>query len=213
MSKISNKEVLDYGVLESINDLTVFVGHIHFKKLMKFRKFIEIFHCWMTRLRNISLGFFIPCQYTRTILRNKNMGQSLFKKHSKFLNLNEIFYCGLTRFRNTNLHVFIQCRYTRTTLRKNNMGQSLIKKHSKILNFDEIFYCDMTKLRNSILNYCGLCRYVKAIKPKKVVRKSLFKNHLVSKFQYSIKFFTTTFSNAGTNNRKRLENIFTQKLL
>ena len=39
-------------LLESINDLkNVFVGHIHFKKLMKFRKFLEIFHCCMTRLR------------------------------------------------------------------------------------------------------------------------------------------------------------------
>ena len=69
-------------VLESRNDLrSVFVGHIHFKKLTKFRKFIEIFHCCMTRLRNTNLGVFIQCQYTRTILRNKNMGQSLFKKH------------------------------------------------------------------------------------------------------------------------------------
>ena len=95
---MNNKQVLVYGLLESTNDLrSIFVGHIHFKKLMKFRKFIEIFHCWMTRLRNISLGFFIPCQYTRTILRNKNMGQSLFKKHSKFQNLDQIFYSGFTQ--------------------------------------------------------------------------------------------------------------------
>ena len=90
---------------------------------------------------------------------------------------------------------------------------TLIKKHSKFLNFDEIFYCGITRHRNSILIYCGLCRYVKAIKSKKVVRQSLFKNHKVLKFLYSIKFFTTTWSNAGTNNRKLLENIFTQKLL
>ena len=40
LSKImSNKQVLVYGVLELTNDLRrVFVRHIHFKKLMKFRK-------------------------------------------------------------------------------------------------------------------------------------------------------------------------------
>ena len=48
-----NKQVLVYGKLESTNDLrSVFVGHIHFIKLMKLRKCIEIFHCCMTRLRN-----------------------------------------------------------------------------------------------------------------------------------------------------------------
>ena len=78
---MSNK-VLVYGVLESTNNFrSVFVGHIHFKKVMKFRKLIEIFHFSMARLRNTSLGVFIQCQYTRTILRKKNMGQSLFKKH------------------------------------------------------------------------------------------------------------------------------------
>ena len=48
---MSNKQVVVYGVLESTSDLRgVFVGHIHFKKLMKFRKIIEIFHCCMTWL-------------------------------------------------------------------------------------------------------------------------------------------------------------------
>ena len=56
---------------------SLFVGHIHFKKLMKFQNFDEICYCCMTRLRNTSLGVFIQCKYTRTILRNKNMGQSL----------------------------------------------------------------------------------------------------------------------------------------
>ena len=37
----------------SLRDLrSVYVGHINFKKLMKFLKFIEIFNCYMTRLRN-----------------------------------------------------------------------------------------------------------------------------------------------------------------
>ena len=98
---------------------SVFVGHIHFKKLMKFRKFIEIFHCCVTRLRGTNLGDFIQCLYTRTILRKKNMEQSLFKKHSKFQNFDEIFYWGMTRL-NT------KCQCTRTILRKKNMRQSLI---------------------------------------------------------------------------------------
>ena len=91
------------------------------------------------------------------------------------------------------------------------MGQRNFKKLLEFNSFSEIFYCGMTRLRKKSMNYCGLYRYVKAIKPKKVVRQSFFKNHL--KFQYSIKFFTATWPNAGTNNRKFLENIFTQKLL
>ena len=130
----------------------------------------------IAELKNTNLGVFIQCQYTRTILRNKNMGQSLFKAHLNFLNFDEIFYYGMTRPRNTNLDNFIQCQYTRTILRKKKMGRSLIKKHSKFLNFDEIFHCDMARLRNTNFNCCCLCRYVKAIKPKKFV-----KNHL--KFQ------------------------------
>ena len=54
LSKImNNKQALVYGMLESTNDLrSVFVGYIHFKKLMKLRKFIAIFHCCVTRLKN-----------------------------------------------------------------------------------------------------------------------------------------------------------------
>ena len=83
------------------------MGQRNFKKPFEFNSFSEIFYCGMSRLRNTSLGVFIQCQYTRTILRNKNMGQSLYKKHSTFQNFNEIFYCGMTRLRNTNLDVFI----------------------------------------------------------------------------------------------------------
>ena len=79
-----------------------------FKKHFKFHNFSEIFYCGMTRLKNTNLSVFIQCKYTRTILRNKNMGQSLFKKHSKFQHFDEIFYCCMTRLRNTNLDVFIQ---------------------------------------------------------------------------------------------------------
>ena len=91
------------------------MGQSLFKKHSQFQNFDEIFYCGMTSLRNMSLGVFIQCQHTGTILRNKNMGQRLFKKHSKFQNYDEIFYCGMTRLRNTNLDVFIQCQHTRTT--------------------------------------------------------------------------------------------------
>ena len=54
MGKImNNKQVIVYGVLKSTNNLrSIYVRHIHFKKLMKFQKFIEIFHCCLNRLRN-----------------------------------------------------------------------------------------------------------------------------------------------------------------
>ena len=55
---MNNKQVLIYGLLESTNDLrNVFVGHIHFEKLTNFRKFIEIFHCCMTRLSSKKQDF------------------------------------------------------------------------------------------------------------------------------------------------------------
>ena len=73
------------------------MGQRNFKKPFEFHNFSEIFYCGMTRLRNTNLDVFIQCQYTRTILRNKNMGQSLFKKHSKFQNLDQIFYSGFTQ--------------------------------------------------------------------------------------------------------------------
>ena len=131
---MSNK-VLVYGVLEPTNDLrSVFVRHIHFKKIMKFRKFIEIFHFSMARLRNTTLGVFTQCQYTRTLLRKKNMGQSLFKKHLKFQNLDEILYCW-TRFRNVKLDVLRQYQNTRTILKKKSMGQNRFKKSSKFQKF------------------------------------------------------------------------------
>ena len=72
------------------------MGQRSFKNHFKFHNFSEIFYCGMTRLRNTNLSVFIQCQYTRTILRNKNIGQSLFKKHSKYQNFDEIFCCGMT---------------------------------------------------------------------------------------------------------------------
>ena len=104
---MNNKQILVYVALESKNDSrSIFVGRIHFKKLMKFRKFIEIFHCCM-----------------------KEMGRRNFKKSFEFYNFRETFYYGMTRLRNTTLGVFIQCPYTRTVLRNKNMGQGLFKKY------------------------------------------------------------------------------------
>ena len=80
----------------------------------------ETYEICMARLRKTNLHVFIQRQYTRTILRNKNMGQSQFKKHSKFQNFDEIFYCDMTRLKNTNFDVFMQCQYTRTILRNKN---------------------------------------------------------------------------------------------
>ena len=133
-----------------------------------------------------NLRVFKRCQYKKTILRKKNMGQILFKKHSKLQNFDEIFYCGMTRPKNTSLDVFIQCHSTKTILRKKNIGQNLFKKHSEFQNYDEIFYCGITRLRNLIFNYYGLCRFVKAVKPKKVVRQSIqnFKISIFNKVFY-----------------------------
>ena len=85
----------------------------------------------MTRLRNANLDVFMQCQYTRTILRKKNMGQRLFKKYSKFQNFDEILCCVITRFSNVELDVFRQYQYTKTILKKKNMGQNHFKKLSK----------------------------------------------------------------------------------
>ena len=56
---MNNKQVFVYGVIELINDLKgIYVEHIYFKKLIKLRKFTEIFHCWMTKVRNRKEGLF-----------------------------------------------------------------------------------------------------------------------------------------------------------
>ena len=70
------------------------------RNFKKFHNFSEIFYCGMTRLRNTNLNVFMKCQYTRTILTNKNMTQSLFKKHSKFQKFDEILCCGIARYIN-----------------------------------------------------------------------------------------------------------------
>ena len=103
-------------VLESIFDLrSVFLGHINFKKLMKFREFIGIFHCCMTRLRNTSLGVFIQFQYTITILRNTNMRHSLFYETLK---ISKLRWNNLLWHYQTQEHEF-GCFYT-ISVHKNN---------------------------------------------------------------------------------------------
>ena len=70
----------------------------------------------MTRLRNMNVDVFIQCQYTKTISRKKNMGQSLVKTHSEFKD--EIFYCDMTRLKNT---IFVYCglyRYVKVVKQK-----------------------------------------------------------------------------------------------
>ena len=123
-------------------------------------------------------------------------------------NFDEIFYCGMTRLRNTNLDVFMQCQYTRTILINKNMGQSLFKKHSK-------FRWNILLWHNQTQEHEFGCFYTMS------VHKNYFKKEIwdrvclrnIQSFWYSIRFFTVTWPNAGTNNRKFLENIFIRKLL
>ena len=163
---MNNKQVLVYGMLETTNDLrSIFVGHILFKKLMKFRKFIEIFHCCLNRLRN-KKWFLLFILLNKNLIM-ENIGQRSFKKHLKFHDFVEIYYYGMTRLSNTNLSVFIQCQYTRTILRNKYMGQSQFKKHSKFWKFDEILYCGMTRFKNVKLGVFRQYQSTKTIFKKK----------------------------------------------
>ena len=90
----------------------------------------------MTRLRNTNFGVFIQCRYTRTILRNKNMGESLIKNHSKLLNFEEMFYCAMTRLRNTILNVCGLCRYVKAIKPKKVFRHILFRNHLKFQNFN-----------------------------------------------------------------------------
>ena len=105
-------------------------------KPFEFYNFSEIIYCGMTKLRNTNLGVSIQCQYTRTILRNKNMAQSLFKKHSKFENFDEIFYCGMTKLRNMILNDCSLCQYMKVIKPKKVVRQSLFKNRLKFQNFN-----------------------------------------------------------------------------
>ena len=91
------------------------------------------------------------------------------------------------------------------------MGQRSFKKHFKFHNFSEIFCCGMTRLRNTNVDVFMQCQYTRTISRKKNIGQSLFKKH--SKFLIFNKVFYCDMAKRGTNNRKFLENIFTQKLL
>ena len=93
----------------------------------------------MTRLRNTNLDVFIQCQYTRTILRKKNMGQRLFKRYSEFLNFDEMLYCGMTRLRNTILNYCGLCRYVKAIKPKKVVVFLRIISNFKISIFNKIF--------------------------------------------------------------------------
>ena len=85
----------------------------------------------MTRHRKTNLGVFVQYQHTRTILRNKNMGQSLFKKHSKFLNFDVTWPHSGTRF-----WVIVVCVDTWKLLNQRKFLDSLFKSHLKFQNFN-----------------------------------------------------------------------------
>ena len=144
---MNNKQVLAFILLKSTNDLkSIFVGHIHFKKLTKCQKFIEIFHYCLTRLRNKKQGFFWLYLLIRTTLR-KEQDNIILRNILNSAILMKYFLCGMNRLKNTNSSVFIQCQHIRTILRNENVEQSLFKKHSKFQKFDEI-NCRMTRFRN-----------------------------------------------------------------
>ena len=169
---MSNKQVLVYGLLESTNDLrSIFVRHILFKKLLKFRKFLEIFHCCLTRLRNKKKSFFQSCLLIRTTSRKENTGQRNFQKQFKFHTFSEIFYCSMTN------------QYTRTILRNKNVGQSLFIKTFKISKFRWNILCGMTRLRNT--EY--VCFYTMLIHKRTISSK---KNLKQSQLKKQTKFLT-----------------------
>ena len=91
------------------------------------------------------------------------------------------------------------------------MRQRSFKRHFKFHSFSEIFYCGMNRLRNTNLSVFIQFQYIRAILRNKKLGQSLFKQH--SKFLKFNKVFYCDMAKRGTNNRKFLENIFTQKLL
>ena len=139
----------------------------NFKKHFKFHNFSEIFYCSMSSLRNANLSVARQCQYTRTILKNKNMGQRLFK-HSK---VDKILHCGMTRFRNIKLGVFRQYQNIKTVSLRN-VGQNRFKKLSK-------FWSNEGKI-NTLLLY--MTYTIKLLQEMKMLDKLILKNH----FNYTI---------------------------
>ena len=52
-------------------------------------------YLWHDQTQKYEFGCFYTMSVPRTILRKKNMGQSLFRKHSKFLIFNKAFYSDM----------------------------------------------------------------------------------------------------------------------
>ena len=73
------------------------MGQHNFNEKFELHNLSEIFYFGMTKLRNMNLSVFIQCQYTRAILRKKNMGHTLLKKHSNLLIFNKVFYCNMVK--------------------------------------------------------------------------------------------------------------------
>ena len=135
------KQVLFYGLLESTNDLrSVFVVYMHFEKLIKFRKFIEIFHCCMTWLRNKKQDFFYWYLIIRTTLREQNTGQLNLKLDSHLRNIFFFWFASMKKWwksislylesslHSQNVWIFV---LTSWSFRKND----LIRKLKSILEF------------------------------------------------------------------------------
>ena len=100
----------------------------HFKKqksgteavseTFKISKFWWNILLWHDQTRTMNLNVWIPSQYTRTILRKKNMWQILFKKHSKFLIFNNVFLLCQHQMWALIIGSFWKYIYAKTTLRK-----------------------------------------------------------------------------------------------
>ena len=73
------------------------MGQSLFKKHSQFQSFDEIYYYGINRLNNKNLDAFMPCHYTKTILRKKNMGKSLFKERSNFIIFNKNFNCDMAK--------------------------------------------------------------------------------------------------------------------
>ena len=155
-----------------------------FKKHFTFNNFNEILYCGMTRLKNTNFSVFKHCQYTRTIVRNKYMGQSLFKKHSKFQNFDETLYCGMTRFRNVKLGVFRQYQNTKTIQKRKIWDRMVLRMFQNSKNFN---FCNFTLTWSSKgkMNSVRLdLTYSKELQQKmKMLKKPIFKNIRIAIFQ------------------------------
>ena len=157
----------------------------------------------MIRLRNTDLSVFRQCPYTRTILRNKNMGRVCLRtfKTSKF-RWNLLLWHDQTQKQE------FGCFYTisvhKNHFKKEKYGQSLFSKHSKFQIFDEILYCGLTRFRNFKISVFRQYQNTRTILKKKNTEQNHFKKP--SKFQkFQLSNFTLTWSNEGKKINVRLD--------